>query len=279
MKKMLFLVLFCVNLDFLWTESSGVEEVPEVSVYYVDVGQGDCTLIDYGVYEILIDAGNNWYGDDVCDFLTDKVNGKIEILIATHPDADHIGGLDIVLQNYDVGIVIDCGKSHTTKTYKDYISAAKTEKNVRFMYDADMFFELGEGVVFQVIELTDTHKDNNENSVVCRLDVLNTSFLFMADLGIEIENKFIEKFGRVDVLKVGHHGSRNSTSNLFLSTVDPSYAVISCGLDNKYGHPHKEVLDKLSLNTILTYRTDLQGTIVATTDGTDIWFNVEPAEF
>ena len=272
MKKNLVIFLFSVILFGLYANEANVK------VYYVDVGQGDCTLIDYGVYEILIDAGNNWYGDDVCDFLTDKVDGKLEIMIATHPDADHIGGLDIVLQNYDIGIVIDCGKSHTTKTYNDYITAAKNEENVLFMYDTDMLIELGEGVVFEIIELTDEHKDNNENSVVCQLDVIDTSFLFMADLGIEIETEFIEKFERVDVLKVGHHGSRNSSSNLFLDKVDPSYAVISCGIDNRYGHPHKEVMDKLSVNNILTYRTDLQGTVVVTTNGTDIQFNVPAVE-
>ena len=273
MKKICIYMFICVCAFGLYAKT------PDVSVYYIDIGQGDSTLIDCGTYEILIDAGNNWYGDDVCEFLEDKVDGKLEVLIGTHPDADHIGGLDIVLQNYDVGIVIDCGKEHTTKTYNDYITAAHTEKDATFFNDCDIAMNIGEGVVFSVIELTDTHKDNNENSVVCRLDVLNSSFLFMADLGIEIEDKFIEKFSRVDVLKVGHHGSRNSTSNLFLSTVNPAYAVISCGLDNKYGHPHKEVLDKLEQENIVTYRTDLQGTIVASTNGNDIWFNVEPVDF
>ncbi len=255
------------------------EELPNVSVHYIDIGQGDSTFIDCGTYEILIDAGNNWYGDDVCTYLEDKVDGKLEILIGTHPDADHIGGLDVVLDTFDVGIVIDCGKEHSTKTYTDYITAAHTEEDVTFFNDCDLEMTIGEGVVFSIIELTDSHEDNNENSVVCRLDVKDTSFLFMADLGIEMENKFIKKFDPVDILKVGHHGSRISTSNMFLDKVDPSYAVISCGEDNRYGHPHKEVLEKLQQNNILTYRTDLQGTITVTTNGTDIWLNVEPIEF
>lgn len=252
------------------------QEDIEVSVHFIDVGQGDCTLIDYGEIEILIDAGNNWNGDDICAYIDDKIDEKLNIMIATHPDADHIGGLDVVLDNFEVQYIIDCGKEHTSKTYKDYILAAKNEENAQFLYDKDMVFQLGEGVTLTIIETVDNHSDNNQNSIVCQLDVLNTSFLFMADAETEIEHEFIDKFERIDVLKAGHHGSSTSSSNYFLDIVDPTYAVISCGFDNKYGHPHKEVLDRFNENNIFVYRTDLQGTIIATTNGTDIWFNTEP---
>lgn len=272
LKKLFFyicIVLSCFTLRAITSDSL-------VTVHFIDIGQGDCTFIDYGEIEIIIDAGNNQYGDDVCEYIEEMVDGQLEIMIATHPDADHIGGLDIVLNNFDVQYVIDSGKKHTTKTYKDYINAVKNEENVQFMYDEDMIFELGEGITFKIIETIDNHSDNNQNSVVCQLDVLNTSFLFMADAEIEIEHEFIDKFEQIDVLKAGHHGSRTSSSNYFLNTVDPSYAIISCGFENRYGHPHKEVLDRFNENNIFVYRTDLQGTIIATTNGTDISFNIAP---
>ncbi len=256
MKRILFLIA-CIFITSLLIAN-------DVTVHFIDVGQGDCTFIDYGDFEILIDAGNNHYGEDVYKYIQDYVFGSLDIVVATHPDADHIGGLDVILQKFPVTTIIDSGKSHTTKTYKDYMNAVFNELGTVFIYDSDMQFKLGEGVVFEVIEIIDDSKDNNENSVVTALHVNDISFLFTGDLEKQLEIKYLDLFFSIDVLKVGHHGSKTSTSNEFLNKIQPKYAVISCGENNRYGHPHQEVLERLENYGVKTFRTDISGSIVIT---------------
>lgn len=255
------------------SSGSTAQETTIVKVHFINVGQADSILIDCGEFEILIDGGNNHNGDTVCEYLADKVDGNLEIIVATHPDADHIGGLDTVLENYTVEKIIDSGKTHTTKTYRDYMEAVQNEENAIFLEDADMVFEIGDNVLFSIIEIVDNQSHMNNNSVVSRLDVGDISFLFTGDLESEIELEYLDKFEEADVLKAGHHGSRSSSSPEFINKVNPKYMVISCGLDNKYGHPHAETLDTLAKINIITYRTDLQGSIVIETDGDDINFH------
>ncbi len=243
-----------------------------VHVHFIDVGQGDATFIDCGDFEILIDAGNNQYGDDVSAYINEYVYGSLDIVIATHPDADHIGGLDIILNDYTVTTIIDSGKEHTTKTYKDYVQAVFNELGVTFLNDSDMIFDIGEGVTFSIIELVDDRTDNNENSVVSMLSVNDIQLLFMADIESALEIDFLNKFKDIDVLKVGHHGSRTSTAKVFLRKTNPEYAIISCGKNNQYGHPHKEVLERLENFNVEIFRTDELGTIVATVQGDEIIF-------
>ncbi len=259
------IVSILLSITFTWLVFSQSGDIT-TSVHFIDVGQGDCIFIDSGDYEILIDAGNNQYGDDVSNYIQKYVHGSLELVIATHPDADHIGGLDVILKNYSVSTLIDSGKKHTTKTYNDYMNAVLDEIGLVFINDYNMEIAVSSSAVFSIIELVDDRIDNNENSVVSMLDVQGVKFLFTGDLESDLEIEYISSFSEVDVLKVGHHGSKTSTSSDFLQKINPSYAVISCGKNNRYGHPHKDVLDRLLDNNIKVYRTDIQGTIIATID-------------
>lgn len=248
----------------------------QLSVHFIDVGQADSIFIDYGDYDILIDGGNNTDGDLVVNYLKSLNVDDIEIMVATHNHEDHIGGLDNVLKAYDVENIIDSGdKTTTTKTYKDYWNAVENE-NSKYKEDDNLTFNIDDGIEFKILEMGDNFKDTNSNSVVCMLDYNNTEFLFMGDLESEVENKNLDKFTDVDVLKLGHHGSKTSTSKEFLDIAKPEYGIISCGKDNKYGHPNTETLSKLIQYNIKTFRTDTQGHIIATTDGETITFILEP---
>jgi len=215
----------------------------------------------------------------VVNYLKSLNTDDLEIVIATHPHEDHIGGLDDVLNAFEVETIIDSGYVASTKTYKDYYYAATHEENAKFMEDDNMIFDLGNGVKFEVIESGDSFGNStNDYSVITKLDYNNVSFLFTGDMEEDAESNIIDENIQADVLKVGHHGSNTSTTLEFLEKVNPSYAIISCGKDNKYGHPKAETLNKLKDRNIQTFRTDKQGTIIATTDGNNITFNTKPTE-
>ncbi len=256
MKSFLVIVLLYFAQGILSAVENGV------FVHFIDVGQGDSTFIDIGEFEVLIDAGDNSSGDIVSQYISNMVDGSLDIVVATHPDADHIGGLDDILSAFDVDLLIDSGKSHTTKTYAAYINAVLNEDGLVFINDSDLRYKLGEGVFFSIIETLDDSNDNNEVSVVCALFIGDISMLFAADIESIIELEYGDKFGHYDVLKIAHHGSRTSTTETFLDTVKPTYGIISCGKDNRYGHPHDEVLERLQERNVEVYRTDIHGTIV-----------------
>ncbi len=254
MKKNCLIIITCLLAISLTAQN--------VDVHFIDVGQGDATFIDYGNYEVLIDAGNNKYGTIVCEYIKEYVDGSLDIVVATHPDADHIGGLDTVLKNFSVSTIIDSGKKHSTKTYDDYINAVFNEIGAVFLNDSDMSFSLGEGVTFSVIEIIDDSSDNNENSVITMLDAHGTIFLFTGDLEEHLEKEYLHLFKDINILKVAHHGSKTSTSFDFLNKTKPEFAVISCGNNNRYGHPHNEVLKRLKDFNTTVYRTDEIGTVI-----------------
>jgi len=249
------------------------KETPILNVHFINVGQADCIFIDYGDYDILIDAGNNNDGASVVDYLKKLNTDDIEILVATHPHEDHIGGLDDVLAAFKVENIIDSGKTATTNAYKDYWSAVQNEKS-NYQADKDLTFNISDQITFKVIETGDSFSNINNYSVITVLNYNNIEFLFTGDMESEAELAVLNKFFDIEVLKVGHHGSRSSTSQQFLNKVSPEYAVISCGKNNSYGHPHVETLQKLKDANVKTFRTDEQGTIIATTDGEKVVFNI-----
>ncbi len=259
----------------------------ELKVHYINVGQADSIFIDYQDYDILIDGGNNLDGGLVVNYLKNLSVDDIEILVGTHAHEDHIGGLDNVLAAFNVEQIISTESiegvleksDKITLAYKEYINAAVNEKNTagaKLIEDSNLTFNLDEGIDFKVIELGDDFKDVNNTSIVCILDYNDTEFLFMGDLESDVEKANLDKFSDIEVLKLGHHGSRTSTSKEFLDVVKPEYGIFSCGMDNSYGHPHAETIVKLNEYGIKSFRTDHQGNIVATTDGKSVSFNVEP---
>ncbi|MEI8217191.1 MAG: stalk domain-containing protein [Eubacteriales bacterium] len=240
---------------------------PVMKISFIDVGQGDSIFIDYGDYEILIDAGTSDYGDKVANYIKPFVQGDLDVLVATHVHADHIGGLPKVIDTFQIDNIIDSGETYTTATYLNYYAAAISEPNCNFTSDSKMTFNMGKNATFKIIELGDNYADSNDNSVVSMVKYNNIEVLLMGDLSSTVENANLSKFSDVDILKAGHHGSRTSTSSVFLDTTKPETIIISAGLNNTYGHPHPESLGRMFAAGSSVYGTFKSGTIVATTDG------------
>ena len=229
------------NANRLVVIKTGSSDLPENTdaVHFIDVGQGDCILIDCGETEVLIDGGNNGAGDEVVSYLTPYIDGKLDYLIATHPDADHVGGLDAVLEAFEVGEVIDSGRKSDTDTYKDYWAAVQAE-GCTISYGEDRIIPLSSLAALSILETGNDWEDSNDCSVVAQLTCGNVQVLFTGDMSQQVETKLLPLFGDIDVLKVSHHGSDTASCAEFLSVVKPEYAVISYGLDNAYHHPAGE---------------------------------------
>lgn len=253
----------------------------KMQVYYLDVGQGDSIYIKTpNGDDILIDGGNNNRGDDVVAFLKKYHVDDLEVMIATHPDADHIGGLDTVLQNFDVKSVYMPKVTHTTKTFEDFVLAVKNEGLKLKEAKAGVSLELA-GVDAEFVgPVTSYGEDLNSSSAVLKITNGKNTFLFTGDATVKAEQDMIASGTdlQADVLKLGHHGANTSTSEAFLTKVQPKYAIVSAGKDNQYGHPTAETLQKMQAHNIQVFRTDEQGTIIATSDGSTIAFHTDPAK-
>ena len=250
---------------------------PVLRVHFIDVGQGDATLIDYGQMEILIDGGDNKAGNTVVSYLSSYVDGPLDYLIATHPDADHVGGLDDVLAAFQVNEIIDSGYPATTKTYQKYWAAAQAEPDSILTFDEDRVIPLGPDTVLSVIETGDAWTTPNDSSVVCQLICGNVTVLFTGDMSQTAEQASLSLFGDVDVLKVAHHGSASSTCKEFLQVVNPEYAVVSYLVGNSYHHPTLKALQRLFDQGTTVYGTGKSGSIILTTDGQTYAFNTDLA--
>ena len=240
-------------------------------ISYLNVGQADSILIENNNEYMLIDAGNNNDGELLVKYFKAKGITEFKYLIGTHPHEDHIGGLDDIIYNFDINTIYIPDAITTTKTFMDVLDAIE-EKNMTYSVPKiNETFTLGEALITVLYTGTDT-KDLNNTSIVLRLDFGNTSYLFTGDATEKTENILLKDNLnlKADVLKVGHHGSRFSTTDEFLQKVNPKYAVISVGKDNNYKHPEDIILKKLKTNNIKIHRTDLEGTIIVTSDGKEI---------
>lgn len=269
-RKALYLIL--LTLAILVAILGGViwyQQKEELKVVFFDVGQGDSILIQQGNKQILIDGGPD--GKRVMEKLGEYVpfwDREIEIVIATHPDEDHIDGLIDVMENYNIGEVIDVGVEVDTQVYKKYREVI-TQKNISHLEGKiGMEIQLADNTKLEIISPDGTQdknnpKDTNITSVVSRLTSGDNSFLFTGDLTTEGEQILMNKNYnlRSRVLKVAHHGSKYATSDEFLNTVSPQEAVISVGKNNRYGHPSTEVLDRLNTHKIMIKRTDEIGDV------------------
>ena len=263
------------------TGGTVVSDGSTLEVHYLDIGQGDCTLIRNGEHAMLIDAGNNSKGTQVQAYLEHQGIDHLDYVIGTHPDADHIGGLDVILYKFDCDTILMPDYSKDTRTYEDVIQAVR-EKDYSITYPvAGTVYALGEAQVTIVCPVKDDYGSNaNDYSVGVRVEFGENSFLFTGDAEEHSEEDMVES-GEVlqaDVYKAAHHGSRTASTEEFLQAVQPSYAVISCGEGNTYGHPHAEVLNRFREMGIQIFRTDDQGTIVAVSDGQMIAFNASPSD-
>jgi len=247
-----------------------VYDVPEgtLEVHFLDVGQGDAALLCCGARTMLIDGGNPEDGAYVAGYLKNMGIKTLDVLVCTHPDADHCGGLAAVAEEISVGQAYCCTKESEESSFQA-LTAALDEKSVPFSVPVPKtVFSLGEAAV-TVLWPFDTAENDNNNSLVLRVDFGAVSFLFMGDLESDGEEALVasgQELGAT-VLKIGHHGSRYSTGEAFLQAVQPKMAVISVGATNGYGHPHGDTLARLEAVGAEVWRTDLCGAMVFRSDG------------
>jgi competence protein ComEC len=285
MNKLFFSIFLIIISAFsncdMGRKSTEPEAEPQqkIEVHFIDVGQGDCIFIKLPEQtEILIDAGGRNKGELVVDYLNKQKVDDIELMVASHPHADHIGGLAKVLEEFQVEKIIDSGQDYNSATYRNYISLAKAEPNCKFILAQQNQIEIFGEVKLKVLFppqpfLENTHSDINANSVVILLDYKEVEILFTGDICTKAEKELIEKYGQqldIEILKIAHHGSKYSTSEEFVKATTPVIAIIQVGKNNRYGHPHQETLDKLANANIKVYRNDLNGNVVVLTDGQEV---------
>ncbi len=261
---------------FANADLSSTHVIPEgeLQVCFIDVGNADSILIRQGEANALIDAGERGDGDDVLAYLNAQGVKKLDLVIATHPHADHIGGMADVIDGIPVDKFVMSfmpeDETPTTATYLDMLEALD-EKNVPVEEAVPgMTYTLGTAQLTVLAPLAPSDEANNL-SVVTRLTFGKRRFLFMGDAETDVEKLLLSSDASLsaDVIKVGHHGSDTSSSQTFLARVNPAYAVIPCGKGNSYGHPHEETLTRLSKMGVGVYRSDVNGHIAFTTDGDD----------
>lgn len=266
------------TVDNLYNENTAVGEL---KVHYINVGQADSILITQGGKNMLIDAGNNADSALVVDYLKKQGISKLDYVIGTHPHEDHIGGLDTVINVFDIGTIYMPKVTSTTETYKDVITAISNKGKKITVPNVGSTFNVGDAVATILAPNNSSYADINNYSIAIKLKFGNNSFIFMGDAEDISEGEILAKQLdlEADVLKVGHHGSSSSTTQAFLNKVNPKYAVISVGKGNDYGHPHKSTMDRLKAKGVTVYRTDENGTIVATSNGSNITFNTNPGSY
>lgn len=255
------------------------EDPKPMEVHFLDVGQGDATLITCDGHAMLIDAGDDTKGTAIQNYLKKQKIKSLDYLILTHPDADHIGGAPVIITKFEISKVFVSNFEKDNKSYLKLIQALD-DKNLKSSTPAvKSKYSLGTAE-FTILAPNDTYDTPNDSSIALLLKNGKNSFLFTGDAEATAEMDILATGIDIsaDVYKVGHHGSRSSTSQSFFKAVNPDYAVISCAEGNSYGHPHAETLNTLRTNGVAVYRTDEEGTIIATSDGKTISFNVPASE-
>lgn len=252
------------------SKSSAESEYSGMSVTYLNVGQGDSELIQVNGINMLIDSGTNAGANDLVKDLKNRGIKTIDIAIATHPHEDHIGGMDEVLENFDVKSFYAPKVAHTTKTYENMLKAVKNEGLKIKQIKEGTKIDLGKDTEVQVYSpVKSQYEELNNYSPVMKISYGQNSFMFTGDAESLVEKEILNenKDLKADVLKLGHHGSHSSTSEEFLKAVDPSIAIVSCAKDNKYGHPHKETMSNLKKAGITVYETFRDGDITISSNG------------
>ncbi len=273
---MAFLILlssFLFSCDLASIDKSDSETSNTVKVHFIDVDQGDAILIQYKDKNMLIDSSTQKAEDKFLDYLKKLNIKKFDAVIATHPDEDHIGNMDEVIKKYSITNFYAPKATSTTKAFESMIRELKNKDLKIKPLKAGSTIDFDSDVKLDVFAPnSDSYEDANNYSPIIKLTYGDNSVLFTGDAEKLSEKETLKKGYNLesDVLKVGHHGSSTSTSKDFLKAVNPSIAIISCGKNNKYGHPHKETITSLEDSKIKYYRTDLDGTIVLVSDGTNI---------
>ncbi|MDE6599724.1 MAG: MBL fold metallo-hydrolase [Oscillospiraceae bacterium] len=283
---------FSLYLEFGDTEvpasavSSFIDKDADLEIHYIDVGQGDCSLIKWEGAAVLIDCGERENSDKILDYLKKQDVKKLDIVIATHPHSDHIGGMGDIISGIDVERVIapkvSSDKTPTTKTYERFLTAMHDKALKLTAAKPGTVYALAGKTAssmdkqppkLEILAPVADYDDLNDYSVVVRMTYGDTSYLFTGDAEAKAEKDILNSGADVsaDVLKAGHHGSSTSTSEKFLEAVSPDICVIQCGTGNSYGHPHAEILERLDSFRVKYFRTDINGTVIVYSDGDDIF--------
>lgn len=256
------------------------EDKGYLRVHFIDVGQADSILIQQinrdRINNMLIDAGKNGDGNYLVNYLKAQGISNLDYVVGTHPHEDHIGGLDDIINNFNISKVLMPKVTNTTQTFQDLVTAIKN-KNLKITTpNVGDEYSLGDAKWVVLAPNNTEYQSFNNYSVVTRLVFGENSFIFTGDAEEISEAEILKSFDfqslSSDVLKLGHHGSTSSTSDSFLSVVSPKYAVITSGANNSYGHPHKETIEKLNKEKVDILRTDELGTIIMTSDGKNLSF-------
>lgn len=240
------------------TKNFTSDDSNSLKVYYFDVGQADSILIQNNGQNMLIDAGNNEDGETLVNNLKALGVENIDYLIGTHPHEDHIGGMDNIIDNFEIGKIFMPNVTTNTKTFEDVIDAV-AEKDLQIdTPKQNDEFQVGDAKC-QVLYVGEDKDNLNLSSIVIKMEYDNLSYLFTGDTETEVENKV--DFGKINILKVAHHGSDTSSSEKFVKETAPEIAIISVGKGNSYGHPNNEILKRYEEIGSKIYRTDEVGNI------------------
>jgi len=267
------LLLSLAACDFSWLFDPSPAPTDGLTVHFIDVGQGDCELIEAQGHFMLIDGGERGSEEKIIKYLRRQGVEKLDYVISTHPHSDHMGGLAYgVLEAFPVGTVIaprfSPENTPTTQTYEKFLDAVteltKNGTAAKYARPGDVY-SLGEAAITILGPLKEDGRNYNNDSVIVRVECKNSAALFMGDAEKSVETALLKEYGaglRADLLKAGHHGSKTSSNEDFLSMVRPADIVITCGVGNSYGHPSPEVLARCKAMGIRVSRTDIDGTVV-----------------
>ena len=279
-KKYLFRFLLFVLISTLLigcntlTSDNNQVDPTKMIIHYIDVGQGDSILIQVNNKNLLIDAGPKSDKKKLFNYLSSLNLNKLDYVIATHPHEDHIGNMSDVIDDYNVLAFYAPKVQSTTKTFEKMIDSLKSKNlKINVIKKGTDSINLGDNTKVTVFSPTkDSYEDLNNYSPVIKIEYGKTSFLFTGDAQKDVEKEILSTNEDIsaDILKVGHHGSSTSTTNDFLKKVNPSIGVISVGKDNTYNHPNDDTIKRLKGNKVTIYRTDKDGTVVFSSDGSKI---------
>lgn len=261
------------------SEPLETDALSELAIHFIDVGQGDATLITCNNEAMLIDAGDNDQGTKIQNYLQKQGISELKYVICTHPDADHIGGMDVILYKFDCETIFMTEEAKDTATYRDVMDTMARKGCRATLPVVGNKYALGDAE-FTIIGPAEISGDSNNNSIAIILTHGQNRFVFTGDAEEEEEQALINSGIPLDadVYKVGHHGSRTSSSEDLLDAISPTYAVISCAEGNSYGHPHAETLNALRAMDVKVFRTDEQGSIVVTDNGAELTWNCSPSD-
>jgi len=277
-KWYLLATLLIINI-FIWLAVFSENRGDFLTVAFLDVGQGDAIFIEApNGNQILIDGGPNKKVLSELSAVMPFYDRSIDMVIASHPDKDHIAGLPEVLNKFSVDVVMESGVSSGTAVYKEFETIIKNKNITKILARQGMkvWLDKKNNIYLEILfPNRDTNGwDTNVASIVARLVYGSSSFMLTGDSPQNIEKYIVSFYGRKlrsNVLKLGHHGSRTSTSELFLGSISPQYAIISVGENNRYGHPHKETMDLITKFGIPFLETSKEGTIIFKTDGESLY--------